>query len=146
MENLFRVTKPGDSLFNIYSIKAPVYHPEQYCTCEKHANNFPYGEPNVNCELKSSLQLCRQLVIPRSIYHAPCKHVHFKTKRKRSIETGREAKMIKQEDDDAPEMFLMDVDDGVESNVSPFTYIYLKYFVSLSLYVCAHSLTPTHLT
>jgi hypothetical protein len=33
--------------------------------------------------------------------------------------------MIKQEDDDAPEMFLMDVDDGEESNVSPFTYIYI---------------------
>jgi hypothetical protein len=33
--------------------------------------------------------------------------------------------MIKQEDDDAPEMFLMDVDDGEESNVNPFTYIYI---------------------
>ena len=80
------------------------------------------------------------------MYHAPCEHVNFKTKRKRSIETGGEAKMIKQEDDDAPEMFLMDVDDGEESNVSYFTYIHFKYFVSLRLYVCANetSLTPTH--
>jgi hypothetical protein len=125
LENFFRVTKQEDSLFNIYTIKAPVYHPEQYCTCEKLAKNYPYGKPNVNCNLKSPLQTCRQLVIPRSIYHAPCKHVNFKTKRKRSIETGGEAKMVKQEDDDAPEMFLMDVDDGEESNVSPFTYIYI---------------------
>ena len=112
-----------------------MYHPKQYCTCEKPATDYPYGEPNVNCKLKLSLHLCRQLVIPKSIYNAQCKHVNFKTKRKRSIDTGREAEMIKQEDDDAPEMFLMDVDDGEESNVSPFTYIYLTYFVSLSLYL-----------
>ncbi|CAG2254631.1 unnamed protein product [Mytilus edulis] len=113
-----RIDDPKESLFNIYSIKPAEFRPDTYCTCNKLATKYPYGEPDINCQLKASLKLCTEMTIPKSIYQVSCRMYHLKTRRKRSALTGNEIESIVQEDDDAPEMYLMDVTEGEESNVS----------------------------
>ena len=113
----FRIVDQKDSLFNIYTIPPAVYHLQTYCTCNKYTT-FPFGNPDIICELKSALNLCKQRVVPKSFYTAQCTNLKLRTRRKRSVKTGQEVQKLVLDDDDAPEMFLMDVTDGEMSTVS----------------------------
>lgn len=116
-----RINDPKESLFNIYSIKAAEYHEnlKEYCTCHKLEGTYPYGTPNIDCNLKSSFKVCSRLELKehKSLYDVSC-HIKYKqTRKRRSAITGHEIESIVQEDDDAPVMYLMDVTDGEESKV-----------------------------
>ncbi|VDI03159.1 Hypothetical predicted protein, partial [Mytilus galloprovincialis] len=117
----WRINDKEDSLFNIYKIKEAEYHEnlKEYCTCSKLDNTYPYGTPDIECNLKSSFKVCTRLELKKQkgMYDAQC-HVKYKqTRKRRSAYTGHEIESIVQEDDDAPVMYLMDVTEGEESKV-----------------------------